>query len=165
MRTRTRILIFVGLLPVGVAVVLLAVGVVASFRPGPAVTVSFVRYAENGSVAILGITNGADSSIHCDVRHEVAERGTIVYSIDPTRALSLKGHTDGRTEVLGIEPSSRLYLFCRPYPSALRQRVDDLLWKVGLNIANPGFVVPVTLPPRDAQASPSNTAPARNALR
>ena len=149
MRTRTRILIFVGLLAIAVGGVRV---LVRSFRAGPAVTVSFVRYAGNGSMAILTITNRADSVVLCavsgNVRQEVGERGTIVYSMDLGRLLRLKGHTDCQTEVSGIRPSSRLCLLCQPQPSPLRQRMEAVLLTAGLNIASTGFVASVDLPAR-----------------
>ena len=147
MTTRTKIGVCVGVIVLAVGVVL-----VRSFPSKPAVTVSFVRYAGNGSMAILTITNRADSVVLCavsgNVRQEVGERGTIVYSMDLGRLLRLKGHTDCQTEVSGIRPSSRLCLLCQPQPSPLRQRMEAVLLTAGLNIASTGFVASVDLPAR-----------------
>jgi len=59
MRTRTRILIFLGLLTVAVGVVL-----VRSFRTRPIVDIGFARYTDDG-VAVLNFTNRGAEPVQC----------------------------------------------------------------------------------------------------
>jgi H+/gluconate symporter-like permease len=46
---------------------------------------------------------------------------------------------------------------CVPQASQLRARLETVLRKVGINIANTGLVVTVTLPPRPAATSSGPT--------
>jgi hypothetical protein len=168
MRTRTKIGVGVGV------IVLVVVGallfslpsrqgrmVVINLFPAakPAVTVSFVRYIGNGtgSLAILRITNRADSAVICgvseDLRQEVREPGQIVYSMAREKLLPMDGHTDCQIEVSGIRLPGRVSMRCSTQPSKTRQRVQEFLLKAGIILLNTGSVATVDLPPRPATHS------------
>jgi len=169
-RTRTRILICVGLLAVAVGVVL-----VRSFPPKHAVTVSFVRYTNFGFVqqeAVLAFTNRTRVPVSMASFQQSPLSVVLVPELLP-HAAQLPRHyvlmPDQGTQlvvypaVLPPEappvPPATISVRCMPQHSDLRERIESLLRKVGINIASTGFVVSVTLPPREAPASPSNTPP------
>jgi hypothetical protein len=139
----------VGLLAVAAGVVL-----VRSFPAKSPVEVSFVRYADNGP-AVLKITNRGQTPLLC------ASQNAWLFSDVPPHALlhlnvALMPRSDTqllasphasqlpRESILGATVSVR----CVPQPSKLRQRVEVLLSKVGISIANTGFVASVQLPAR-----------------
>ena len=174
MRTRTRILIFGGLLAIAVGVVVVVVG---SWLAPPRVILSFVRYTNYG-IAILGATNRAQSPLLCSgMNVEIADAsdGRWIHEAErwPFWPDGLAVLPRGRGELMArprnppTAPLLRLpelpttvSVFCHPQIAPKWMRiVQVLLNSVGINV-NTGFVVSVTLPPREAPASPTNTPPA-----
>jgi hypothetical protein len=158
-RTRTKILVGVGLLAA-------AVGVVWVRSPAkPTLEVSFVRYAAGG--AVLAFTNKGNRPASWDLSSAGVMMRIETYG-DSTHSLSDLSPGDGiqlvvRSDVIrralpSPTPSpplpATLSFQCFPQASPLRQRLEMILSKVGIDIHSTGSVVTVTLPPRETAPSP-----------
>ena len=146
MTTRSMMWVCVGLLAVAAGVVL-----VRSLPVKSGVEVSFVRYADNGP-AVLKVTNRGQSPLLCasqnawfysDVPPRAIQWSVVLMPRSDTQLLA-SPHASQAESVLGATVSLR----CVPQASKLRQRVEVLLSKVGISIANTGFVATVQLPAR-----------------
>ena len=168
MRTRTRILICVGLLAAAVGVVL-----VLSLAIGPTVEVTFVRYAEDGG-AVLALTNrGSSTALFSSTvvfrsivggavlipEHRLAPRTITnlppIYTLAPHEGMQLVAMSSPWSSLPFAALPSKLSVICTPEPSPLRRHAEALLHKVGINIDHTVFGAHVTLPPRPMSASPS----------
>jgi len=161
MRTRTKlgVCVYVGLLVLNAGVV-----VVSRVREKRSVEVRFVQYTPDGG-ALLHITNSLRSSVDF-----VPMNGALLSSQDhPEGFMLMERLGAGRdTQLIAWGPGGKaappfqVSLRFSPLgtPSKLRQRIEVLLSKVGMNIANTGFVATVTLPPRpgDPFLGPTNQA-------
>ena len=160
MTTRTKIGVCVGVLVVAVAV---GVVPVRSFRTGPAVTVSFVRYRDAGS-AVLSFTNLATIPIHCitwtvhvgsDTEFPSKVRSFVVLLPRSDTQFVVWPHSSGPRLPF---PPARLDVTCSPQPGWFRRRMDNFL-REGLkkNPLTRPFDVSVDLPPRPATPSSGPT--------
>jgi hypothetical protein len=167
---RAKLALCGGVLAVAVGVVL----VLRSFTTEPPAELRFIKYYEDGA-AVLTLTNRGRSSVQCwgvnlttlhRRRHFAPyfylapETGTqlVVYAQAP------KGFAGDADLLLGLLRTSALPATASMQWVAevplLRWRIQELLSKVGIDIASTGFVATVTLPPRPAAPSlgPTNQA-------
>ena len=145
MTTRRLMWVCVGFLAVAAGVVL-----VSSLSEKSAVEVSFVRYADDGP-AVLIITNRGKSPLLCD------SQNAWLFSHVPPRVLlwNVALMPQCETQLLASPQAFQVIhspggglvsLRCVPPSSKLRKRVEDLLSKAGISIANTGLVASVHLP-------------------
>ena len=151
MTTRTKIGACVGLLVLSAGVVW-----VSSFTAKPAAEVSFVRYAD-AAKAVVQLNNQSGSEIFYFVPGGVRVLGG---SLVPTEEnvsvlpggtgciVKLSARNACQIEVLASESASDLIVRWGRGPSRVRQRLEALLGKDGINIASTGFVATVDLPAR-----------------
>jgi hypothetical protein len=151
-RNRTKILVGVGLLAV-------AVGVVMVRRPAkPVMEVSFIRYTTDGE-PVLNFTNRGQEPMRFSALGDwsfwdsASGKATSFLSV-PVVVLAPLSGTQVVARLLPMSlPMSRSHVKgetvsaqCVPQPSPLRRRLEDVLSKVGINIASTGFVATATLP-------------------
>jgi hypothetical protein len=154
MRTRTRILICVGLL--------LAVGVVVvrTLTAKLPVEVRFVAYTNFRGEAVLGFTNKGRLPIALLTRRTDLVLLPVLGEVTSLGLSELSPGQGIQLIVQGKRPSPTVSVACVPRVSDLQRRMDVLLLRAGFASVHTGFVVSVKLPPREAAASPSNTPPA-----
>ena len=147
---RTKLWICFGLLGVTGAVL------VWGPREKAPVELTFVRYGDNGYTAFLRISNHTASTVLCRgvpvPVHAASETGSYHGVLFFDRTLGVHGSQ----VVITVLPSNRpsaVSVQCWRQSSKPRQRVEALLREAGINIASPGFVATVALPPRPAALS------------
>jgi len=161
MTTRIKIAVGVGLLAIAVGAV-----IVRSFRPKSAVTVSFVRYTEDGA-AVLNLTNSGRTARLCSTV------SVTLYSKEDRRKTSrlriyyvLAAGSD--TQLVAGEmlerfeedppprrpvlPSTILVASHAPHTSQVRRHINAFLIRLGIDSGNTSWTS-VDLPPRPAAPS------------
>jgi hypothetical protein len=162
MTTGMKLGVCVGLLAVAAGVVL-----VRSHDEAPAVTVSFLRYTDDGA-AILNFRNRGRSPVGLQWRArgvmfspKLTPENSSHWSLSAPCVLMPRQETQlvARSVILlrhysptALSPLPALpatvSMHCMPQHSPLRCRIEVLLRKVGINIASTGFVAAVDLPAR-----------------
>jgi hypothetical protein len=110
------------------------------------VALGFIKYANDGA-AVVRLTNREPRSLRC------TPLNAWMFEDEPPRKLLAnfvlmpRSHTQFLVSPHPSQPDrAAVSVRCLPETSKLRQRVDQLLLKVGVNIASTGFVASVDLP-------------------
>jgi len=135
MTARAKVISIAGGLTVGIAAM-----VASSARE---VTVTSVRYLDNGRTAVIRLTNKGDSFVRCSPLQRVSGASDWLW---PATAVDLMPHSSFEFGLqMPVTGPSTFSVRCEPTPRPLWARVDRWLRLVRIEIAH-GFVMSGNLP-------------------
>jgi hypothetical protein len=146
---RTKIALCAGLLAV-------AAGVAVAFRSPakPAVEIKFVRYVEDGG-AVLAVTNRGKSALLVWRAFHGSNSASCALEAEPElgpfQGMNIVAHPPLPAPTISVQYS--------PMPSTWRMLAEAVASKVGFSVISTGFVVTVTLPPRETNAPAQPVTP------
>ena len=141
---------------IGIALLFMVVATLMVVRGSPTkrgVELNFIRYAKDGP-AVLNVTSHEGVPLRCSSRNAYLFLDVPPRAFMQTVVLMPRSHTQFLVAPYSSQeprwPRARpmASLVCVPQSSKLRQRVEFVLGKAGVNIVSTGFVVSVDLPPK-----------------
>jgi hypothetical protein len=138
-------------LKIGVGLFILGLGLAVLMlvcSPAKArVEVNYIEYAHDGP-AVVKFTNREQVPVRCSSPNAWLFLDVPPRALQQSVILMPRSHTQLLVSPQYLETSTTVSVLCMPQYSKLRQRIEFLLGKAGINIVSTGFVVSVALPPR-----------------